>query len=260
MVLPRIAPFDRSRFPDSDGDPMPEVDSHVEQLAYLRGAARMLLEGVERVHVGGNTFLYYDVDDPGHNVCPDIYIAFGVERRLREIYLAFEEGVFPQLVIEIISKSTRKDDLGRKVELYGSLGVQEYYVCDPRSDVRPRRRLYAFEGTNGVLVSRALPDRESAYSALLGTELRVIERFLRIIDPHTGLPLPTLLEEHAAREQAEARARAAEEQMQEAQEARDQAEDAAHAAEARAAAAEAALREALTRLGEEASPSPEDRA
>ena len=53
-----------------------------------------------------------------------------------------------------------------------------------------------------MLVPRPLR-RESDYSALLGTELRVIGRLLRIIDPRTGLPLPTLLEEHAAREQAE---------------------------------------------------------
>jgi Uma2 family endonuclease len=47
----------------------------------------------------------------------------------------------PDLVIEVLSDSTRKRDEGIKLERYGLLGVQEYWVVDPRrSEARIYRR------------------------------------------------------------------------------------------------------------------------
>jgi Uma2 family endonuclease len=46
-----------------------------------------------------------------------------------------EDGVYgaPDLVIEILSKGTRKKDLGEKKAVYELEGVQEYWVLDPQS-------------------------------------------------------------------------------------------------------------------------------
>jgi Uma2 family endonuclease len=47
----------------------------------------------------------------------------------------------PDLVIEVLSDSTRKRDEGIKLERYELLGVQEYWVVDPkRSEARIYRR------------------------------------------------------------------------------------------------------------------------
>jgi Uma2 family endonuclease len=47
----------------------------------------------------------------------------------------------PDLVIEVLSDSTRKRDEGIKLERYDLLGVQEYWVVDPkRSEARIYRR------------------------------------------------------------------------------------------------------------------------
>ena len=35
--------FDRARFPDSDGDPMPETESHQQQFTDLKHACRVLM-------------------------------------------------------------------------------------------------------------------------------------------------------------------------------------------------------------------------
>lgn len=46
-----------------------------------------------------------------------------------------KEGVYgaPDLVIEILSKGTRKNDLGRKKNIYEQEGVKEYWVVDPET-------------------------------------------------------------------------------------------------------------------------------
>ena len=48
----------------------------------------------------------------------------------------------PDLVVEVLSDSTRKRDEGIKLERYELLGIQEYWVVDPkRSEARIYRRL-----------------------------------------------------------------------------------------------------------------------
>lgn len=47
----------------------------------------------------------------------------------------------PDLVIEVLSPSTRRLDEGFKLERYGALGVQEYWMVDPsRNAARIFRR------------------------------------------------------------------------------------------------------------------------
>jgi Uma2 family endonuclease len=45
-----------------------------------------------------------------------------------------EKGIngAPNLVVEILSPSTRKNDLGYKLELYEEAGVGEYWIVDPK--------------------------------------------------------------------------------------------------------------------------------
>ena len=215
---------------------MPETESHLQQLTDLRHACRVLLAAHPDVFVGGNHVLYYDA--PEHNVAPDVYAAFGVARRERECYLAFEEGVFPQLVIEVISRSSRGDDLQAKVALYAAQGVEEYYVCEPRPGVQQMRRLYAWRRAGAALVPVLVGEEERVRSALLGTELLVVGRFLRVLDAGTGEPIPTAAEEATARRAAE-RSRAAAEQAQ------------ATAEQAQATAERRARREAVARRAAE---------
>ena len=49
----------------------------------------------------------------------------------------------PDLVVEILSPSTRTLDLTRKAQLYAEAGVPEYWVADPDE---PAFRLYALRG------------------------------------------------------------------------------------------------------------------
>ena len=263
MVSQHVVRFDRSRFPDSDGDPMPEAESHQQQLTDLKHACRALLAARTEVYVGGNHFLYYDPAEPAHNVAPDVYAAFGVGPGERECYFAFLEGVFPQLVVEVISRSSRADDLGKKVALYEAQGVEEYYVCDPRPKMRGRR-LHAWRRAGDVLVPVLVGEDGRVRSALLCTDLLLVDRFLRILHPRTGEPVPTASEESAARaaaervRDAEARARATAERgarreaaaRRAAEQSRDTAEERASQAERARDAAEALVASLRARLAQ----------
>ena len=114
MVSQHVVRFDRSRFPDSDGDPMPEAESRQQQLTDLKHAGRALLAARTGVYVGGNRFLYYDRADPEHNVAPDVYAAFGVGPGERECYIAFLEGVFPQLVASLRAQLSERSAEDRR--------------------------------------------------------------------------------------------------------------------------------------------------
>ena len=66
----------------------------------------------------------------------------------------------PLLVIEILSPSTRKVDLGRKYRRYAELGVQHYWIVDP-----DKKRVECHRLTEGVfrLVTEAQDDAPLAH-------------------------------------------------------------------------------------------------
>lgn len=51
------------------------------------------------------------------------------------------QGV-PTLVVEVLSESTRKKDMQRKLDLYADTGVKEYWIVDPAKE---EAYLYGFE-------------------------------------------------------------------------------------------------------------------
>ncbi|HID64173.1 MAG TPA: hypothetical protein EYP49_15750 [Anaerolineae bacterium] len=47
-------------YPESDGKPMAETDTHINTLIYLREALRDYFRDDPQVYVAGNLFLYYE--------------------------------------------------------------------------------------------------------------------------------------------------------------------------------------------------------
>ncbi len=251
MVTRARSPIDFSTFPTGDGEPMGETPIHRLQMSDLIFALETLTAAVERVYVGGNMLMYYNPESGWDHVSADVFVTFGVERRERDAYKTWEEGgKFADVVFEISSPSTIAEDLGKKMRLYARLGVGEYYLYDPQHQVQPY--LQAFRLVDGAYIPMLPLTNGGYYSELLGTELRVIGRWLRVIDPATGMPLPIPAElemrarqEEQARQQAEARA-------EQEERAREQAEAHAEQAEARAEQEEQARKQAEARAQQEA--------
>ena len=83
--------------------------------------------------LGSNTIVCYDPANLNRRVMPDCYLALGVDVeaiRRRKIYLPWEVGKPPDLVLEVGSESTGREDLGRKRGIYAQIGVGEYWRLD----------------------------------------------------------------------------------------------------------------------------------
>ncbi|MYE24886.1 MAG: hypothetical protein F4Y01_13245 [Gammaproteobacteria bacterium] len=109
-------------YPESDGKPMAETPIHMKAM----NDAIMPLEEhyAERddVYVGGNMMMYYVEDSPRISVSADAFVAFGPSREpLRRVWKTWEEGKLADFVLEVTSKSTRRDDEERKRDIYRRL-------------------------------------------------------------------------------------------------------------------------------------------
>ena len=194
---PKIQPA--NFYPETDGKPMGETDIHIAQIIDLLFALTRYFREDPQVYVAADLLLYYVEGDPKEFVVPDVFVVRGVPKGQRRIYRLWEEGRAPDVVFEITSASTRREDLGTKRVLYADLGVKEYFVFDPTGeDLRPPLRAFRLSG------SEYQPLKEPVFSEVLGLELQIVDKHLRLFDPRTGKRLLTPAEADAAREAAEA--------------------------------------------------------
>lgn len=204
---------DDDLYPSSDGKPMAETDEHYEQMVYLIEALKLYYSDRPDVYVAGNNFLYWEQGNPSAVLSPDCYVVFGVEKRLRKTYLAWQEGgILPTVVFEITSRKTRRQDTHRKRPIYESiLKTPEYFLFDPTGDyLKPR--LQGFLLVDGAYVAMELVD-DRLHSDALGLDLVWRGNYLRLYDPERGEFLPTI-QEAVHRAEVEAfRADAAEQEV-----------------------------------------------
>ncbi len=202
-VRPGLAPSASSAqgqliFPERDGQPMGETGFHVKGILALVAALESRYRQQE-AYVGANMFVYYDPSDPAEVVCPDVFVAFGVRRGERRIWKAWEEGKVPDVVFELTSKSTRREDRYTKPAVYESLGIREYFLFDPEGDyLKPR--LQGFRLTEDGY--QALSG-ERLSSEALRLEIFAEDYLLRLYDPASGEVLRTPAEHEAAARNAE---------------------------------------------------------
>ncbi len=120
-------------YPTSDGEPVAETYVHLYALLVTLEVLKQYLEG-QQATVLGNQFMYYAQGFPKLRVAPDVMAIFGVEPGGRDSYKIWEEGQVPAVVFEMTSEGTRQKDEGFKYTLYEQLGVQEYWLFDPKGE------------------------------------------------------------------------------------------------------------------------------
>jgi Uma2 family endonuclease len=194
---------------------MGETDLHRNIMFDLIETLKDYYRG-QKVYVSGNILLYYEEGNKRRHVSPDVLVTKGLEMYPREYYLLWVEGRPPDVVIEVTSASTRKEDLRDKMNLYREvIKVREYFLFDPREEyLRPSLQGYRLvEGQYVPIEPRdgRLPSEE------LGLCLERSGEQLRLYDPNSKTWLPTVVEARYA--EAEARS-AAEEARRAAEEAR----------------------------------------
>jgi Uma2 family endonuclease len=207
-MLKTALPETEIEYPESDGKPMAETDTHrVQMTDALIHPLKERYRG-ENVYVSGNLFFYYEEGNPRAVVAPDVFLVFGVSNQIRRTYKLWEEGQAPSVVFELTSKSTYEDDLSRKRLLYEELGVQEYFLFDPLHEyLRPPLQGYRLTGEGyyvPVLPRQLLNGEWQIGSEVLALLLETDHHNLRLYDPDKEEYLRTPEETEAALRNAEA--------------------------------------------------------
>ena len=167
-------------YPSTDGEPVAETSVHLWAMittltvldSYIQTLAQELGLPPERQGIVlANQFMYYEMGNPNKRVAPDVMVIPNVGAGGRDNYKIWEEHQVPTVIFEITSESTRTNDQpGKKdgkFELYQKLGVQEYWLFDPKGEWIPEQ-LRGYQLTNGAYI--AITD---ARSRVLGLRLTV---------------------------------------------------------------------------------------
>ena len=264
----------KTDYSDKLPDP-PRVPDMMEQMPAIAGFLTMLRAWFRNrgdVFVGIGGYLWKTPYD-GHGPYPDGSFAVGIEDvgwlLQRNGYVISEVGKPPDLVLEVGSRSTGRNDYTDKRETYAEYGVGEYWRFDHSGGEYHDAPLAGDRLVNGeyepIEIVVEADGRRWGYSEALGLEFWWVEDdsnwrhkgALRFRDPVSGEFLQTYEEiqdtaeseraaresERVARASAERHAEAAEERAESERAARMSAQQHANMAQQRAEAAEARMAE-----------------
>jgi Uma2 family endonuclease len=171
-------------YPTSDGKPMAETDLHRDLMFESIKVLEHRYAEEADVYVSGNLLIYYEPGNKRKHVAPDTFVVFGVPKRKRLHYLTWEEGKFPQVLVEITSRTTKQEDIKTKKEIYRTIfKAKEYILFDPTGDYI-KQRLQGFRRVRGQWQEIPLLNGK-LFCETLGLELHVDGARLRFFDPQT---------------------------------------------------------------------------
>ncbi len=204
---------DSELYPDTDGKPMAVSDDHRRVLTRILRLLETFFADSPDVYVSGDLLIYYVQGDPRKSVAPDAFVSFGIGQKSRRTYLTWQEGKLPDFAMEMSSKNIYRTDLGTKMQLYASLGITDYFLCDIEALYLPEP-LMGFTLVDGVYVPIAPAADGSLHSAVLGLDFHLHLDDVRLYAPEKDAWVLTpeeaadaRAEQEAARaEQADARA------------------------------------------------------
>ncbi len=237
-------------YPDTDGKPMAASDLHRDILNCTIDTLKAHYTQQPDVYVSGDILMYYVEGDPHRVVAPDVLVSFGLDKKRRNTYLVWVEGKLPDFVMEFSSKTTYAEDLGKKMDLYTSLGIQDYFLYDAEG-LFLASQLMGWTLVGGVYVPISEHADGGLHSDVLSLDFHVDDEGLGFYDPVAGAWLQTPTE--AAEARAEQEATRAEQEAARAESAETLAEQEAARAEQEAARAEqeAARAESAETLAEQ---------
>jgi Uma2 family endonuclease len=145
------------------------------------------------IYVSGNLLMYYKEGDPKKSISPDCFVVKGVPKMRRRTYKVWEEGKAPDVVIEVTSKKTQKNDLQRKMETYQNiLKIKEYFLFDPLGEyLEPPLQGYRLTGEKYEPIELV---KNRLLSAELGIEFERKQGFVELYLADSGLKILTLEE------------------------------------------------------------------
>jgi Uma2 family endonuclease len=118
----------------------PEMENyrHLMQMLALIATLHWRWRGRTDYFVGGNLSIYFSEQRRKSDTFrgPDFFVALGVDgARERRSWVVWEEGgKYPNVIIELLSDSTRRVDRGEKKQIYQDVfRTPEYFLFDPET-------------------------------------------------------------------------------------------------------------------------------
>ena len=187
------------RYPETDGEPMPDGCYQRDTLYSILHALKAHLKGRD-VYFGVDMFIYYREGREPKAVAPDVFAVVGVPMGKDRVYRPSKHGGrLPDFVMEVLSPETLEHDLTKKKDLYRQLGVDEYFLFD--SEAGPGdRAMWAYELDGGgyapMLPVGMVSGEEEYASRMLGLGFRRDGERVRVRNLDTGLDYAWPEEDH----------------------------------------------------------------
>lgn len=192
-------------YPEEREDDMGETSIHAKLINKLLAMLLHFFDGRDDVFATTNMNLYFEKGNPRRWYAPDLLVAFGVPNVERSSYLLWREKVFPQVIIEIASDKTWRNDVDEKLRTYEKWGAEEYYVLDSEFAYLSSP-LMAFRRQEEKLVEQEVVD-DRIFSPRLNLEIVRAENTFRLFNPNTNEFLLTMEELEEKRRQIELEAK-----------------------------------------------------
>lgn len=182
-------PWEDICFPPTDlysDEPPLESDLHLQQIILLLQSLNGWWQDKNDFYASGNLTIYYNRNKIKSRDFrgPDFFVVLGTERKLRKSWTVWEEdGKYPNVIVEILSKSTASIDRGLKKQLYqDTFRTPDYFWFDPVT-----LEFAGFHLVDGQYQPLQLDDRGVLWSQQLHLFLGVHQHQLRLFTPEGDL-------------------------------------------------------------------------
>lgn len=125
-------------FPPGDlysNEPPVETELHLRQIILLLTCLEWLWRDHNNFYAAGNLTIYYSPKQRKSQDFrgPDFFVVLGTERKSRKSWVVWEEeGKYPNVIVEILSKKTADTDKGLKKTIYqDTFRTPDYFWFDP---------------------------------------------------------------------------------------------------------------------------------
>jgi Uma2 family endonuclease len=133
------AEFDDIIFPPNNlwsEEPPLESDLHRKQIDLLIRLLEWWWRNRQDFYVSGNLTIYFNPNQKKSQDFrgPDFFVVLDTERKPRRSWMIWEEGKYPNIIIELLSPSTAEIDKGFKKKLYqDTFRTFDYFWFDPET-------------------------------------------------------------------------------------------------------------------------------
>ena len=164
-------------YPLETDEPMASSLSHGLAMQYAHLAMSYHLRDMEGLVAVDYIFYYRELPPgaagPAPSVTPDVMVVLDITPPRDTSYRLWEVGKAPDLVMEMSSRATHRQDQFHKHALYAELGIHEYWLYDPHGGyLEPRLQGWRLEaGIYRPIAGELQPElgAETFPSEVLGT-------------------------------------------------------------------------------------------